>query len=78
MSITTPEVAITLANERDEMEAIGRKLDAAAKSAISVEELRSAIHEMGGVIIGKIYRDPDSGWSGTAEVEGHRLSFPAF
>jgi hypothetical protein len=74
MSITTPEEDLLIENEQNKIAEFKRQLDAIAKSATSIEQLCSDIHEMDGVIIGnKIYRDPYSGWGGTIEVEGHRF-----
>jgi len=74
--ITTPEEAMFLANERLRMEQIGKALDSLAQKAATEAELRSSIQAMDG-IVGRIYKDPDTGWYGSARVDGYDLYFSA-
>lgn len=56
---------------------IGKHLDTAAKQALTKQELRETIETtMRGRIIGDIFGSHETGFSGVAEVEGHRIAFP--
>jgi hypothetical protein len=61
-----------------EVDYIGKHLDTASKQALTKKELCRTIETtMRGRIIGDIFGSHETGgFSGVAEVEGHRIAFP--